>query len=460
MLYPVPLEPRPPNSHVPLTAPQKAYWNVLSKQETRRNSFRNPAASLRFSGSLNIPCLEQSIHDVMTRHESLRTRIAHTDTQLEPTQVIDPPRVFRLPIIDLSTSAYDEREETARRLAKQFLSEAIDLREGPVFDARLLKLSDRDHLLILLLDHIVSDATSYPILTNEIISFLRNDPEHTRKTFPDLKIQFPDYALWYHKTNEMWRREHLGYWHAKLSHFSRLLVPTDNPSHGRPPQTSDILYVPFGKRLTSELREIAQREHFLLPLVILSLYLVIMSNWCERKELLVNLLSHGRHGHLELRNMIGFIAHPVFLRVEITRTDSLRDIVARVTTELHSCLNHDASRVLVTDFTSEYPTEIFFNWLPTNWGLSGTYPSAISQTQGADNELGIRNFPIGKQVEVGWSFAPYFTDTPSGIIVVVYYGADLIFRSTVERFAANLRRLASTFVNNQNAIVGSLDLQI
>jgi len=357
-------------------------------------------------------------------------------------------------MLDLRYSNTDDPEEAARRLGGEFLSETVDLREGPLFDARLLRLSDDDHVLILTLDHIVSDATSYPILTREIISLLTGHPGTTNEPLPELKIQFPDYAVWQQRTSEEWRHSHEPYWRAKLSKLPPLIIPPDNNSHNHTQLSSAVIHIPIGKQLTDKLRDIARRERCLMPLIVLALYLVAMSRWCNQHDLLVTFVSNGRHWRPDLRDMIGCIAYPTFLRVEIGRNDSLRDLVARVSTEFHSSLAHDASRLPATDITSNDPTEISFNWLPSEWGLSGTHPSAIRKADDSESGLRIQRFPIGQKLLT--KFAPYFTDSPSGILIVIWYDDHLFLRQTVERFAAELRHAAATFVQTPNAPVGSL----
>lgn len=453
MSYILPLEPRPPGSTIPLTATQRTWWHTLLREETQRSPFRNIAASLRLSGPLHVARLERSIESVLHRHEALRIRISHLDAQEPPSQIVDPRRPYHLAPIDLTHCPPRDSEQIARRLGKEFLSERVDLREGPVFDARLLKVSATDHVLMLALDHIISDATSYAILTREILSSLSDEPTSTELAEPTL--QFPDYAVWHCKTDDIWRTRHEPYWTDKLSRTPRVSVPEDSAATGAVPPESDTMQVPIGKKLTAALRDIARHESCLVPMILLSLYAVIMSKWVERNDLLINFISHGRHSHPELRDMIGCFAHPVFLRVDIHPRESLRDLLKRVTSELHSSLAHDACRVLATP---DGPTEVYFNWLPSEWGPSGAFPSAAQSTGHFGGRLTIRRFPIGKPVCP--KFAPAFTDTPSGIVAVIWYNGDLFLRSTMDRFAAQLQQLLSRFVRDPNTALSSVDLSI
>jgi len=193
----------------------------------------------------------------------------------------------------------------------------------------------------------------------------------------------------------------------------------------------------------------------LMPLIILCLYLVVMSRWCEQRDLLVAFLSHGRHGHPEFREMIGCIAHSVPLRIEIGKESRLRDLISLATTEFHSSLAHDASRLLPTDISSD-TTDLSFNWFPAGWGLYGSYPSPVRKPHDHDADLTIKRFAVDKPVEAGAKFIPFFSDTPSGILLVIWYGSHLLLKSAVDRFAVQIKAAAEIFVQDPDVTVNSL----
>lgn len=454
MPYNLPLAPRPRGSTIPLTAVQKRYWHYILARPDRLSPFRNPAAALRLSGHVDRLRLEQSIQTALDRHESLRTRIAHFDQSAPPSQIVDPPQPFRLDIADLSESPENAREIDARALARRFFSQEVDLTESLPFSAKLIRLSSHDHILLLALDHIASDATSYPILTQQVLSPLSASADPPQSAAPP-PIQFADFAVWQHNTMLSWHQKHESYWRAKLSELPATVIPTDTPASNQPPTPAVSAPLRFGPTLSTALREAARREHFLAPLVVLSLYAVVMSRWCRRNPLLISFLSHGRYLHASLRDMIGCIAHPVILRVEMSPKEPLRDLVRRVTAELHSSLAHDASRLPIQETE---PTELYFNWLPSEWNLSGTAASAIRMTDDAKREIRFHCFQIEKPVIA--KFSPVFTDTPSGITAEIWYDSDLFLPSTVETFATHLRLLVENFSEDPNLPLDCVDLRI
>lgn len=439
---------------MPLTTAQRRYWQYLLTHETGLSPLRNIAASLRLRGPLDSYRLEHSIQTVINRHEALRTRIAHLEAEKEPVQLIDPPHPLHLAITDLSHLDPAENEEIAAQLGREFFSEYIDLTARTVFDARLVKLAAQDYVLMLALDHIASDATSYPILTQEVLSIVTSGRDAAKAPTRQMPIQFPDYAVWHQKTADAWRQEHKAYWDAKLSPYSQVVIPTDRDYDEDPTASSNCMSTSIGPLMTSELGSIARRERLIVPIIFLSLYAIVMSHWCDRNDLMIGFLSHGRYGHPQLKYIIGCFAHPIFLRVHLTPAEHLLDLVARVAAELHASLARDPSHVLPA---SGDPTEVYFNWLPADWGLSGTSPSFMGASNGHEMDLRIDSFPVDKPVTT--KFSPVFADTPSGVLIQTWYDTRLFFPSTIERFSAQLTRLIETFLRNPNTPLSSLDLK-
>jgi NRPS condensation-like uncharacterized protein len=149
---------------VPLSFAQQRLW-FLDQYEPN-SSVYNIASALRLRGSLNIGVLEQSLDEIVRRHESLRTTFSMVDG--EPVQVIGPATEFSLAVADLGDFPEGEREEEARRLAKEEAWRPFDLAREPLFRASLIRLGEDDHLLVLAMHHIASDGWSMGVLYREL----------------------------------------------------------------------------------------------------------------------------------------------------------------------------------------------------------------------------------------------------------------------------------------------------
>ena len=148
----------------PLSFAQQRLW-FLDQYEPNSSVYNIPSA-LRLKGSLNIGVLEQSLNEIIRRHEILRTTFSMLDGK--PVQVIAPSQSLSLAVVDLSDGPESEREDEARRLAREEARRPFDLSRGPLVRATVIRLGEDDHVLLLTMHHIVSDGWSMGVLYREL----------------------------------------------------------------------------------------------------------------------------------------------------------------------------------------------------------------------------------------------------------------------------------------------------
>src|ERR1044072_7060491 len=132
----------------------------------------------------------EAISEVFRRHEVLRTSIDVLDG--EPAQIISQQQDVSLPVLDLSDLPEAEREAAARRLAMAEIARAFDLRQGPLWRVKLLRLSAEDHLLVLVLHHIICDGWSIGVLLQEVTALYAALRAGEKIELPELPIQYAD----------------------------------------------------------------------------------------------------------------------------------------------------------------------------------------------------------------------------------------------------------------------------
>jgi len=143
---------------------QQRLW-FLNQLEPESASYNVPRA-IRMTGTLNLQALEQSLNEIIRRHEPLRTHFSLVDGTLM--QIIARGSAITLPVTDLSNLPFEERETRARTLAATEAARSFDLAKGPVIRASLIRLAADEHLLLLTTHHIVSDAWSAGVLFREL----------------------------------------------------------------------------------------------------------------------------------------------------------------------------------------------------------------------------------------------------------------------------------------------------
>src|SRR5262249_24474557 len=144
------------DGELPLSYAQQRLW-FLDQLEPGSASY-NVAGAVRIEGVLDEEALEKTIRQIATRHESLRTRFIEVEG--EPRQVVDQEVKVWLRTDDLRAGSVEEKSREALRLAREDAERPFDLREGHLLRAKLLRMDDKEHALLLTMHHIVSDGWS------------------------------------------------------------------------------------------------------------------------------------------------------------------------------------------------------------------------------------------------------------------------------------------------------------
>lgn len=450
------LEPRPPGCIVPLTAQQRRLWNDPVR---RRGGWRHCATSMRVRGPLNVEHLRTSINTLAQRHESLRTRFVVTDGI--PRQEIDPERKEQLEFVDLSGMSGSKVEMDASRLAQEFAERQIDWSIGPQFDVQVIKLSDQEHLLVATLDHMIADGASHLVVNREMWSLYGQSAQGVALSLPRLPIQFPDYSVWHQQTYQEWRAEHELQWREHLSGISPVFIPEDKRLNPTMPPVSAVHFT-LGKKLSAKLVALASRLRVRLPLLMLAIHTVVMSRWCERRDMVLTFVSHGRY-RPELTEMVGYISNLLPFRVEVNGSETFLDLMERINKEFRWVYQHrDLERV--PDLIPECVSEVFFDWLPSaedyRWlPLNSTYnllrfPATGDNGKGCD-ALSVEPYPL-RPFWPWCKFAPLFYEHSGEVHVHATYRRDQLTSGTIEQFSRQLRTLTAGFVRNPHARIESV----
>src|SRR5262249_51836235 len=145
-------------------------------------------------GAVHVKALEQSLNEIVRRHESLRTTFMAVDG--EPVQIIAEQLWIPLRITNLDHLEQPEREAAALRLATEEGWRPFDLANGPLLRAQLIRLSATNHLLLLTLHHIIFDAWSRRVFARELAILYKAFKDGQASQLPHVTVQYADYAIW------------------------------------------------------------------------------------------------------------------------------------------------------------------------------------------------------------------------------------------------------------------------
>ncbi|HEX2091425.1 MAG TPA: amino acid adenylation domain-containing protein [Longimicrobiaceae bacterium] len=296
---------------LPLSYQQERLW-VLDQLEPG-SPFYNVSAGQRFVGRLELGAADRALREVVRRHEVLRTGYETVDGQ--PAQVVHSDAVATLRIADLRRLPEGEREREALHMAHAESMVPFDLRRPPMVRALLIRVGDEDQILVVTFHHIAMDGWSGVIFFHEwrvlYDALLFGEPS----PFPELPVQYGDYAVWQREWLSRERLERqVAHWREKLADAPTVLeLPTDRP---RPPFRSyrGGLYKPYvAPELKTRLEAVSQREGITLFILMLSVYKAQLFRHTGQEDLVVGTVEANRQ-RPETEPLVGFFINTLALR--------------------------------------------------------------------------------------------------------------------------------------------------
>ena len=416
-----PLVARLPDDRIPLTLAQQHWWNMLDL--ARRRSRRSVFTAARVSGSLSIESLRRSFDALVRRHESLRTRIVTLDSVQH--QVVDDPGNFDLEILTLSRVPLRTREAGAKSLVGMLLMEPIDVATGPLFAAKLLKLGETEHVLVVAMDHLISDAASVGILLRDLWAMYTKIVRELPFSLPSMPVQFADYAVWQQKAGRSSSAETAAYWNNRFAGAPR--VKLFEPEVQAQVNNPKVLKFPLRleEALSARLREFSCQERTTLAMTVLCVYTALIFRWCNKSDIVVSFQTTGRDLP-EVQNTIGYFGTALFLRMVLHEEDSFLELLRRVIDEYGAAREHDDYGKTAAQIPQpEFVRNAAFNWFPREFHL---HPWAFTAfAENTEGDIRVRPFTsdvsplddVGDAVE--WDLEPalLLADSNDGVAGII-----------------------------------------
>jgi amino acid adenylation domain-containing protein/FkbH-like protein len=322
---------------LPLSYAQQRLWFI--HQFAPESAAYNTSRLMRLRGPLNLSALRQGLREIQRRHEVLRTRFVSRDRR--PVQVIDRPAEFSLPVWDLSKFEEDEREALARELVRREADRAFDLECGPVWRTALVRLGAEDHMLLLAIHHVASDAWSAGLLANELAALYRAMRAGERPALPELPIQYSDFAVW----QRQWLRgealaQQTAYWKKELEgapHEVRL--PTDRPKPWERSGLGAGCRQVIGPSLFEHVRRFNKQQSVTMFITLLAAFKIVLLKWCRQSDITVGTVIANRN-RTETEKLIGCFMNFLPLRTRLGEEVRGIDLLAQIKSNVLEAYRH------------------------------------------------------------------------------------------------------------------------
>ncbi|MFF4339991.1 amino acid adenylation domain-containing protein [Kitasatospora sp. NPDC001540] len=441
---------RPEGTAPPLSFAQERLW-FMDQFVPDSTAYTVPLV-VRLRGPLDPERLSASLERLVARHESLRMRFpAAADGT--PTVVVDPPGGVRLEVraVDPALAPAD-REARLDAWVREETGRPFDLAAGPVVRAALLRAAERDHVLVVVQHHIVSDGWSSELFLRELLSGCHDSDD---RPLPELPVQYGDFAAWQRERyrGEV-RRADLEHWRGRLSGVPPLDLPADRPR----PAVPTLRGAGHGIALdagTSRAVLALGAAHGATPyMTLLAAYQALLGRWCGQDDFAVGSTVAGRTLP-ELEPLVGLFANVLALRADLSGDPGFTTLLAGVRERFVADLAHQEMpfEQLVEELAlprDPSRTPVF----QTSFTLLN-YERAEGVSANGGPEVGHHPFTTGS---TRFDLELYLRHTDEGLHGYFTYSSDLFEPGTIARLAELFERLLRQIVRHPELPLSQLDL--
>jgi alpha-ketoglutarate-dependent taurine dioxygenase len=289
----------------------------------------NLCRAIRLRGQLDLQAMGRSINEIVRRHEILRTTF--DEVEGKPVQVIASPAWMHLPIIALDELPASQKEREAKRLATQEAQRPFDLRRGPLLKVIVVRMSAGEHMLVVTMHHIVSDAWSTSVMVRELVELYERYSAGEESGMEELGIQYGDYAAWQRENlrGEV-LEEHLSYWKKQLAGVPTLLkLPADFSRSATQSYKGAFYAFTLSVDLSAAFKALSNREGATLFMTLLAVFQILIYRYSEQQDFLVGVDVANRN-RIEVEGLIGFFINMLVMRADLSGDPNFREFLGRV----------------------------------------------------------------------------------------------------------------------------------
>ncbi|WP_169588536.1 non-ribosomal peptide synthase/polyketide synthase [Antrihabitans stalactiti] len=443
--------PRP--ERVPLSPAQQRMW-FLNRFDPSSSADNIPAA-LRLTGVLDLPALRAALTDVFERHETLRT--VYPDSERGPYQAIEPTvRPMALDPIAVAGNAIEER-------LFDIATTTFDVTTEVPLRARLLRVGDDEHILMLVAHHICADGYSIGPMARDLMVAYSARVHGLSPSWSPLAVQYADYALWQRAAlgseddaNSVLAAQ-LAYWKAALEDLPEQLdLPADRPRPRMQSYAGHTFAFEIDNELVSGLRSVAARHDVTLFMVMHAAFAVLLARLSNTTDIAIGAPIAGR-GEEALDDLVGMFVNTLVLRTDVAAEETFEEFLADVRAVDLGAFSHAdvpferlVEALAPTRSTARHPlfqVAMSFHNLPA-------IEFALPDLEIAAVDAGFEP----AKFDLHLTIVERSTDSNATLGATFTYATDLFDLSTVARFAELFVRVLHTIACDPSAIVGNIDL--
>ncbi|WP_419402865.1 amino acid adenylation domain-containing protein [Mycobacteroides abscessus] len=436
---------------LPLSSSQLSMWFECQMEGV--TDIGNMWLALRFDGPLQTPALIAALNDVVARHEALRTNIAIHEGA--PYQIVHPSRELAVPILRSSPEGLSDTLAELRH-------HIFGLETESLIRPAIIELSAQEHVLALVVHHIVVDHASFTVIVDDLIAAYRARLEGQAPQWDPQPVQYADYVLWqrdaFAPDSEFGQAE-VNFWRQQLAGVpTEIAVAHDRARPqilGKRGEVAKFVMEPERRQALTRMAEQRGVTEFMVYQAALA---VVLHRLSGGTDIVIGSPVAARV-HPHVAKLVGLFANMVALRNDLSGDPSLRSVLER---SRDATLNAHAHQELPIEKLVEAVNPVrSLSWNPlfqtmvnfrgADWGTAARDVTVSGETTVV---------PLPMEVDVSYLDLNFALNvTPSGgLDVSVVANADLYDHETTRMIAQALDTAFDAFVNNQESRVSEIVL--
>lgn len=438
---------------IPLSFAQQRLWFI--NQMEGPNPTYNVANIFRLTGRLDHEALSNALNDVVGRHEALRTVFGEHEGA--PYQRILPAAdaVVRMDVRHVPQSSLMEAVETACHYR-------FDLSAELLFRALLLVVGPDEHVLVLLMHHIVTDGWSTGPLTRDLSAAYTARIDGSAPDWDDLPVQYADYATWQRELlgsdddpSSVMQRQ-LRYWQEVLKDLpEELTLPTDRPRPAVSSYQGGMVRFGLSPAARRALVALAHEGRATLFMVLQAGLAALLTRMGAGTDIPLGVPVAGR-GDAALYDLAGFFVNTLVVRADTSGSPTFRELLGRLRqANLGANENQDLPFERLVEVMNPARSR----------ARNPLFQVMLSLEQDAGSGFTLPGLDISR-VDITWDRAMFDLTIDvsegegddAGLAGSIIYATDIFERHTAESLAARFVRLLEAGAEHPDRKISEIDI--
>ena len=386
----------------------------------------------RIAGSLDIDRFNRSLKKVVERHEILRTSFKLKDGL--PVQIVHHDMELKVQIIENNGQDIDV---SISEFIKPF-----DMEKAPLLRIGILKINEKESLLIFDMHHIISDGLSVNILVKDFSDI------YNAKELPPIKYQYKDYANWHNRILQSESiKEMEKYWLNKLKDFKYTELPKRELPMDRIKE-GDIVVFKVNKDINELVNQYCVKKQVTKFTFLLTVFNIILHKVTGEEDLTIGTPTAGRNN--ELDTMIGVFINVLVLRSLVKDDMSFKELLDSVNVTVQEALmNEDYQYDELYEKMKQKRSlnnnslfSILFNYMPLE-----------------NNEIHLDGVSVSSygedKIEPKYDLTLYINETEYGLLCKMVFPKDLLYEETINSIKEDMKKVIEKVCIDEDVLIGT-----